>query len=159
MATDSKSPAVVQLFTALEVEGIRFLLVGMSAANLQGVLATTVDVDVWIDLPARQYMRVTNICRKLKATIQSPNNVYLTDDTPIDFIYQMKGLKSFQSEYEHATRISFHGRKILVLPLDRICKSKEIAARDKDKLHVLLIRQVLKLEKAARKAPPKSKGD
>ena len=134
------------------------MLAGMSAANLQGVLATTVDVDVWIGLPSRQYMRVINLCRKLKAAIQSPNNVFLSDDTPVDFIYEIGGLQSFEREFLRANKLSFHGLKIPVLPLERICKSKETAARDKDKLHILLIRQVLKMEKAAKKQRRKSKG-
>ena len=124
------------------------MLVGMSAANLQGVLATTVDVDVWISLPSRRYMRIINLCRKLKATVRSPNKVYLSDETPVDFIYELGGLQSFEKEFARAKKLPFHGLKIPVMPLDRICKSKEIAARDKDKLHILLIRQVLKLKKS-----------
>jgi len=133
------------------------MVAGMSAANLQGVLASTVDVDVWIGLPARQYMRVINLCHKLKATIQSPNKIYLSDDTPVDFIYEVHGLLAFEKEYSRAKWLSFHGRKIPVLPLKRICKSKLVVARDKDKLHVLLIRQSLKVEKAARNAGRKPK--
>lgn len=128
------------------------MLVGMSAANLQGVLATTVDVDVWISLPSRQYMRVINLCRKLKATVQSPNKVYLSDETPVDFIYELGGLKHFDQEFARAKKLAFHGLKIPVLPLERICKSKEFAARDKDKLHILLIREFLKLQKSAKHA-------
>jgi hypothetical protein len=125
------------------------MLVGMSAANLQGVLATTVDVDVWIGLAPRQYMRVINLCRKLKATVHSPNKVFLKDATPVDFIYELGGLQSFDKEFLRAKRLPFHGLKVPVLPLKRICKSKELASRDKDKLHILLIRQVLKLKKSA----------
>jgi hypothetical protein len=128
------------------------MLVGMSAANLQGVLATTVDVDVWINLPPRQYMRVINLCRKLKAAIRSPNKVFLSDETPVDFIYELGGLQSFEKEFARAKKLPFHGLKIPVLPLERICKSKEFAARDKDKLHILLIRQVMKLNKATKRA-------
>jgi hypothetical protein len=124
------------------------MLVGMSAANLQGVLASTVDVDVWISLPPRQYGRVINVCRKLKATVQSPNKVFLSDETPVDFIYEVGGLQSFEREFLRAKKLAFHGLRIPVLPLERICKSKELAARDKDKLHILLIRQVLKLKKS-----------
>ncbi len=127
------------------------MLVGMSAANLQGVLATTVDVDVWIGLPPRQYVRVINLCRKLKATVHSPGRVFLRDETPVDFIYDLAGLQSFDQEFLRAKRLPFHGLKVPVLPLKRICKSKEIAARDKDKLHILLIRQVLKLQKSAKR--------
>jgi hypothetical protein len=151
MATGSKSSPLVQLFAALKAERIKFMLVGMSAANLQGVLASTVDVDVWIGLPPRQYIRVINLCRKLKATIQSPHKIFLRDETPVDFIYEIDGLKTFAAESRGAKKLPFHGLTIPVLPLERICKSKEIAARDKDKLHILLIRQLLKSEKAMRK--------
>src|ERR1039458_10663200 len=91
MATGSKSSPLVQLFGALQAERIKFMLVGMSAANLQGVLASTVDVDVWIGLPARQYIRVINLCRELKASVQSSNKVFLSDETPVDFIYEVGG--------------------------------------------------------------------
>ena len=133
------------------------MVAGMSAANLQGVLASTVDVDVWIGLPARQYMRVINLCRKLKASIHSANKVFLSDETPVDFIYEMGGLQSFDREISKAIKLPFHGLKIPVLSLERICKSKETVARDKDKLHILLIRQALKLGKAAKTQTKKAR--
>jgi hypothetical protein len=154
MATGPKSSPLVQLFAALQAERIKFMLVGMSAANLQGVLASTVEVDVWISLPPRQYVRVINLCRKLKASVHGSNKVFLSDETPVDFINELDGLQSFAHEFHRAKKLPFHGLKIPVLPLERICKSKEFAARDKDKLHILLIRQVLKLKKAAKRATP-----
>jgi hypothetical protein len=156
MATGPKSSPLVQLFATLKAERIKFMLVGMSAANLQGVLASTVDVDVWLDLAPRQSMRAINVCRKLKATIQSPNKIYLRHETPLDFIYEIDGLKTFAAESRGAKKLPFHGLTIPVLPLERICKSKKIVARDKDKLHILLIRQLLKSEKAIRKPRRKS---
>ena len=153
MATGKKSYSIVRLLAALEAEGIKFMLVGMSAANLQGVLESTIDVDIWIGLPSRQYMNVINLCRKLGASIRSQNKVYLNDDTPVDFIYEVTGLPVFEREYPRATWIPFHGLTIPVLPLDRICKSKQAAGRDKDKLHVLLIRQVMRLQRAAARLP------
>ena len=127
------------------------MLAGMTAANLQGVLESTIDVDVWIDLPSRQYMRVINICRKLEATVQSPNKIYLADDTPVDFIYKVDGLKSFDHESRGAKWMAFHGLKIRVLPLERIRKSKQSVGRDKDKLHILLINQALKAAKGTKR--------
>ena len=150
MGISPKTSPLVQLFTALEAEGIKFMLVGMSAANLQGVLATTVDVDVWIGLPSRQYMRVINLCRKLKATIQSPNKIFLSDEMPVDFVYELDGLNGFDAELRQAKKLRFHGINIPVLSLEQICKSKKVTDRDKDKLHILLIRQALKLQKSAR---------
>ena len=157
MATDAESSAVVQLLGALKREGIPFMLVGMSAANLQGILASTIDVDIWIGLPSRQYMRIANLCLSLGATLRSPNKVYLSDDTPVDFIYEVTGLPAFDKELPKAKWLSFHGLRIAVLPLERICKSKQAAGRDKDKLHILLIKQALKCRRAAiaRRSPGK----
>jgi|GEM_PF-343837 hypothetical protein len=149
MATRAESPALVQLLDALNEASIPFMLAGMSAANLQGVLATTVDVDIWIGLPSRQYMRVVNVCHRLGATLRSPNKVYLADDTPVDFIYEVTGLASFQREMPKARWLDFHGRRIPVMPLELIRRSKIAADRDKDKLHVLLINQLLKCRRAA----------
>lgn len=149
MATGPKSHPIVQLFAALKAERIRFMLVGMSAANLQGVLVSTVDVDIWIGLPARQYMRVINLCLKLGATVRSQNKVFLSDDTPVDFIFEVTGLPPFNRESRKARWLPFHGLKVPVLPLERICKSKKAAGRDKDKLHVLLIRQAIHVKRAA----------
>ena len=123
----------------------------MSAANLQGIMVSTIDVDVWIGLPSRQYMKVSNLCLSLGATLRSPNKVYLSDDTPVDFTYEVTGLPAFDKELPKAEWLSFHGRRIPVLPLERICKSKQAAGRDKDKLHILLIKQALKCRKAATK--------
>src|SRR5437868_4095275 len=47
-----------RLLAALQREEIQFILIGMSAAIAQGVIGTTLDVDLWINLPPRQYMTV-----------------------------------------------------------------------------------------------------
>ena len=56
---------LVRLLETLEAEKIRYAVVGMAAAIAQGVMATTLDVDVWIDLRPRQYMQVLNLARRL----------------------------------------------------------------------------------------------
>jgi hypothetical protein len=67
MATRRKLHPVARLLEALEAEEIRFMLIGMSAAIVQGVMGATLDVDLWVDLPKRQYMRVQNIAARLGA--------------------------------------------------------------------------------------------
>jgi hypothetical protein len=37
----------------------------MTAALLQGVPVTTLDADLWINLPERRYVGVLDICKKL----------------------------------------------------------------------------------------------
>jgi len=45
MATPRKLHPVTRLLEALEAEKIRYMLIGMSAAVVQGVMETTLDVD------------------------------------------------------------------------------------------------------------------
>src|SRR5579859_8308015 len=47
---------LARLIHTLGEEKIRFQIAGMSAAILQGVPATTLDTDIWVDLPSRQYI-------------------------------------------------------------------------------------------------------
>ena len=77
---------------ALEAEKIRYMLIGMSAAIVQGVMETTLDVDLWIDLPSRQYMRVQNLARSIGCTPAANTVVYTSDGTPVNFIFEVGGL-------------------------------------------------------------------
>ena len=87
MATKRKLHPVARLLEALETENIRFILIGMSAAIVQGVMETTLDVDLWIDLPKRQYMRVQNIARVAGCTVGASTVVYTQDGTPVNFVF------------------------------------------------------------------------
>ncbi len=119
----------------------------MAAAIAQGVMANTLDVDIWIDLPRRQYMRVLNLARRLGAAIAANTVVYLEDGTPVNFIYEVTGLGTFADEQRHVTHAQIHGHRVPVLRLERIMKSKEAVGRDKDKLHILHIRDFLRCER------------
>ncbi len=50
----------------------------MTAALLQGVPVTTLDADLWINLPERRYVRVLEVCRKLGAMILAKTVVALS---------------------------------------------------------------------------------
>ena len=117
----------------------------MSAAILQGVPATTLDTDLWIDLPSRQYIRVLNLCRRLGATILANTVVELTDGSLVNFLYEVHGLRSFGCEYKEAKRLHWLGAKVAVLPLERICVSKRFVGRPKDLAHLPLLEQTIRL--------------
>ena len=136
-----------RLLAALEEEQIRFILIGMSAAIAQGVMGTTLDVGLWIDLPSRRYMQVQHLARRLGATPAANTVVYLSDGTPVSFVYEVTGLGTFPRELAAAARLRFQGRMIPVLPLRQIQKSKKAVGRDK--LHVRQINEFLRCQKAA----------
>lgn len=132
---------------ALRAEKIRFQLIGMSAAVLQGVPVVTHDVDLWIDLPARQYMRVVNIALHQGANLVRNTVVELSDGMLVNFIYEVTGLGRFATELRKARKMTFHGCEIPVMPLESIRKSKAAVMREKDHAHIHSIDQALRLQK------------
>ena len=139
--------ALARLVDALAAEGIRFQFVGMTAAILQGVPATTLDTDIWLELPERRYIQALDIAKKLSAEILARTVVALKDDTLVNFLYRIDGLKPFKDEYESAEVLEWFGREIRVLPLRSIIASKKHIRRPKDLAHLPLLRQTLKLLK------------
>jgi len=115
----------------------------MSAALLQGVPATTLDADLWINLPERRYVRVLDVCQKLGATVLARTVVALNDDTLVNFLYRIDGLGGFEEELASAIELDWLGLKVPVLPLESIIKSKRAVARPKDIAHLPLLEQTL----------------
>jgi hypothetical protein len=133
---------------ALRTEEIEFLLIGMSAAIVQGVPGSTIDVDLWINLPERQYMRPIRIAAAQGAKMLRNTVLELSDETLVNFVYSVTGLGSFARENGKAVKLPFHGLTIAVLPLERIRKSKLAVGRPKDLVHVHQIENTLKLKRA-----------
>jgi hypothetical protein len=138
---------LIRLLEALEAEKIQYIVIGMSAAIAQGVMANTLAVDIWINLPARQPIRIQNLARKLGATVAANTVAYLDDGTPVNFIYEVTGLGSFSHERRNVNQARIHGHDLPVLDLKRIRKSKSAIGRDKDKLHIALINDFLRCRK------------
>ncbi len=115
----------------------------MTAALLQGVPVTTLDADLWINLPERRYVRVLDICQKQGATILAKTVVALNDDTLVNFLYRIDGLGNFTAEARFAIEMEWLGMKVAVLPLESIIKSKRSINRPKDVAHLPLLEQAL----------------
>jgi hypothetical protein len=132
---------------ALRAEKIRFQLIGMSAAVLQGVPVVTHDVDLWIDLPVRQYMRAVNLAVRTGAQMVRSTVVELNNGMLVNFIFEVTGLGSFATELKKARKMKFHGCEIPVMPLESIRKSKAAVMRDKDAPHIYYINEIIRLRK------------
>lgn len=130
----------------------------MAAAIAQGVMGSTLDIDVWVDLPPRSYMRVQNIAQRTGATFGANTVVYLEDGRPVNFVYEVTGLGSFPSELKRAVKASLYGREVPMLSLSRIQHSKRAVGRDKDLLHLKLIDDFLKCRKGLPGSNPRSRG-
>lgn len=116
---------------------VDFMIVGLSAAALQGAVVVTQDVDLWFrnidDAGIRQALR------KVKASYVPS----MGDNPPVfvgkaaelfDIVMHMHGLGSFEKERRTSIRVSLGSFKVSVLPLNRIIASKRALGRPKDKL-------------------------
>ncbi len=115
----------------------------MGAAVLQGAAVVTRDLDLWIDLPWRHYLRVSKICQQLGAQLHSPSAAILKGEHLVNFLYTVTGLNSFDYEYRRAEKISWFGRPLRVLPMERIIKSKKAILRPKDLPHIAYLEELL----------------
>jgi 5-methylthioribose kinase len=121
----------------------------MSAAVLQGVPVATLDVDLWMDLPSRQYRRAVNLALHQGAKFVRNTVVELADGTLVNFIFEVTGLNGFAAELRKARWLRFHGLEVPVMPLESIRKSKAALLRPKDPVHIHYIDQTLAASKAA----------
>jgi hypothetical protein len=150
VADARKLSPLARLVHALGQEKIRFQVAGMSAAILQGCPATTLDTDLWIDLPARHHMRILRLCKDLGAVVRANTVVDLSDGSIVNFLYHIDGLLGFEREWHRAKRLKWLGATVAVLPLERILLSKKAVGRPKDLAHLPLLEQTIQLRKRSK---------
>ena len=138
------------LLQALVDHQVEFMVVGLSAATLHGAPVVTQDVDLWIkDLSSSNF----------KDALQSIGASYVPTfgfNPPslageglglFDLVMKMSGLQSFDEEKRSAEMIDIGGVAVPVLSLERIIHSKRSANRDKDKLVLPVLEDVLKTKR------------
>jgi hypothetical protein len=85
----------------------------------------------------------------------APTVAALSDDSLVNFLSRLDGLRDFAREYPHAVRLKWQDTEVAVLPLRQIIRSKEFLARPKDLAHLPLLRQTVRLV-AKRRKPRRS---
>lgn len=143
------------IFTEKEISFLRelvrhkvpFMIVGLSAATLQGAPVVTQDVDLWfqrLDHPG-----IKKALKKCGGTYIPPiglnppmfagGNLEL-----FDIVMYMHGLEDFQAELAHALDVDLAQVQVKVLGLRRIIDSKVAANRAKDKLVLPVLKDALR---------------
>ena len=129
------TPAERTLLAALNAHGVRYLVVGLGAAVLQGAPLSTQDIDLWFERPGEEPLRSALADAGgfwiARFGLQPPG---LGGDglERIDTILTAHGLDDFASEYAHALDIDVDGIPLKVRPLERIILSKRSTNRPKD---------------------------
>jgi hypothetical protein len=140
----------VNLLRKLNKHKIPYLIVGLSAAALQGSPVVTKDVDIWFkDLNSKKLKDIFKECRityipsiNLNPPMLAGKGVEL-----IDIVTQVHGISDFDTEFKKALKIKLAGVLLNVLPLEKIIKSKEYLNRTKDKYTLPVLRDTLTVNK------------
>lgn len=157
MANSQQRPPLARLILALREEKIRFIIVGMSAAVIQGAPVVTFDTDIWLELPARQYMRAANLCIQLGATMRANTVFVFPDDTIVNFLYVVTGLNSFSVEFRQVRRLSCLGlRNVSCSPIEPHLPQQSVIRRPKDLAHMEVLKQLMACDRRLASARKRS---
>lgn len=130
---------------------VEFMIVGLTAATLQGTPVVTQDIDLWFKDITEP--KIKKILTKLGGTYIPPIALH----PPMfagaglgifDIVLTMHGLESFHKEKKHIVAIPLGKYKLPVLSLERIIKSKQATNRPKDKLVLPVLKDALKVIKS-----------
>jgi len=120
-------------FVALNNLGVRFMVVGMSAALLQGARGATDDIDLWFeDIADERIGEAARLVGGFFITRSQPPMFGGAIGDRIDIVFAMSGITAFAPEYECSLEEAVSGVKLRLLPLKRILDSKIAAGRSKD---------------------------
>ncbi len=141
------SEAELRLLESLLRHKIRFMVVGLSAAALQGAPVVTEDVDLWFDNLSDP--KIMQALVKVGAAYIPPfgyNPPMLggAGSEPFDIAIRMNGLGEFSDEWKHAIKIKVGRLWLKVLPLERILASKQAANRPKDRRVIPVLQNTLR---------------
>lgn len=147
------SASELRLLRALLRHRVRFMIVGLSAANLQGAPVVTQDVDLWFENLGDEKM--ARALREAGAayvprSILNPPMLAGQGAELFDLVLRMDGLGTFAEEVRHCVRIPLGRQKLKVLPLERVLASKIAANRPKDKLTIPVLRDALTTMKSVK---------
>lgn len=140
----------IKFLETLVKNQVEFMLVGLSAAALQGAPVVTQDIDLWFKDLSDPNLHKT--LKSLDASYIPPFELYPPSLAGkglelFDIVLTMHGLDNFNKEKEKALWLKIDQIPIPTLPLKQIIASKEFLARDKDQRVLQVLKDTLKTQK------------
>jgi hypothetical protein len=137
VAAPSLNESELRFLRALLRRKVRFMVVGLSAAALQGAPVVTQDVDLWFedlsDPRIREALKEVDAAYVAPSVLNPP--MFAGGGVELfDIVLTMHGLGSFAEELRNCVDVLLGRHKLKVLRVDRILASKRAANRAKDRL-------------------------
>lgn len=143
------SPAERRFLAELNALGVRYLVVGMGAALLQGARGATEDLDLWFESISDE--RIAEAARKAGGFLVIRSQPPLLGGPlgdRLDLVLSLSGIENFDAEYEQGIPTDMDGVEVRLMPLARILHSKRAAKRTKDEPGIHQIEVALKVREA-----------
>ena len=145
------------LLEALSALGVRYLIVGMGAALIEGAPGTTQDIDLWFERLDTTELR--EAARRAGGFYTSglglqPPAVGGEGLDRVDLVLTASGLESFEQEFARAREYDLDGVRVRVLPLERIIVNKRAAKRPKDSAQLPMLEAALAARRARTEKEP-----
>lgn len=137
MADSTLTTAERTFLEELHRHGVRFMVVGMSGALIQGARGATEDIDLWFeDVADPRIAEAARACGGVWVSgsfgLGPPRLGGEALSERFDVVTHMSGLSDFAAEYAAVRFVTIDGVPVPLLPLRRIVESKRAAARSKD---------------------------
>jgi hypothetical protein len=152
-----------ELLAVLTRHGVAFVVVGSVAAALRGTVYRTDDLDIVPDLTAGNLERLLGALTELDARyldaagrILRPDpqrlrenrlNLLVTSLGRLDVLRTVGPERDYAALLPDSLPVELGHFAVRVLSLEALIEAKEHAGRDKDRLHLLLLREALRLRR------------
>lgn len=136
----------LEFLRELTRQNVEFIIVGLSAAALQGAPVVTQDVDLWFkDLSHPGLKKALKKVGGIFVPSVGLNPPMLAGEAVklFDIVTHMHGLAGFEEEKMQALTVALGKVKVTVLSLEQIIKSKKALKRQKDKLILPILKDAL----------------
>jgi hypothetical protein len=151
VADSALTDAERKLLLELNARGVRFMVVGASAAILQGANTATQDIDLWFE---------STTDPRIKAAIDAVGGIWVSGSFGMmpptiggealgdrfDVVVHMHGLEPFDVEFLRAREMTVDGVPLRVLPIERIIASKRATGRPRDHAQLPALEEALAAE-------------
>ena len=155
-----------RLLRALAARHVSYVLVGATAARLQGFPRLTADADITPARSRENLDRLANALRDLGARVYTesvPEGLpfscdattlaraklwnLITDAGRLDIIFEPSGTQGFEDLARSALMFDVFGIAVQVASLEDILRSKQASRRPQDQQDVVLLREMLRRSK------------
>jgi predicted nucleotidyltransferase len=152
-----------EILRVLDRHGVNFVVVGSTAGVLAGAGYTTKDVDVVVEYSEANLARLVDALVDLDARYQDfvgrtirPDanrlranrlNILITRLGQLDILRKIEPNRDYGELLGRSEVLDVEGMQVRTVDLETLIEAKQIANRDKDKLHLLFLRETLRLRR------------